>query len=262
MTQLTAPSGLFDLRDKSALISGASGALGEAAARALAGAGAHVTLAGGNVPKLDALADEIAGAEKSVSTVEGRPADEAAAEKLVAAAAESRGLDIVVAASGFSIVKPILEMTPDEFGSVMDANVRQTWLLSRAAAKRFVEQGRGGKMILISSVRGQFAAPGGTSAYGTSKAAINLLTRSLAVELGPHGVCVNAIAPTVFRSELTAWLFEDKNEKARAKVLQRIPLGRLGEPDDFTGIFMFLASRASDFLTGEIINLDGGFSAN
>ena len=89
-----------------------------------------------------------------------------------------------------------------------------------------------------------------------------MLTKSLAVELGPHQVCVNAIAPTVIRSKLTAWLFEDDAAEARAGVLARIPVGRLGEPEDFNGVFMFLASGASDLVTGEIINVDGGFSAN
>ena len=91
-----------------------------------------------------------------------------------------------------------------------------------------------------------------------------MLTKSFAVEWGPHNIRVNAIAPTVFRSELTGWLFED-NERAnnaRAGVLARIPLGRLAEPDDFAGVLVFLASEASSIITGEIINVDGGFSAN
>lgn len=89
-----------------------------------------------------------------------------------------------------------------------------------------------------------------------------MLTRSLAVELGPHNICVNAIAPTVFRSALTSWLFEPEAADKRADVLSRIPLGRLGEPEDFNGIFMFLASAASNLVTGEVINIDGGFSCN
>lgn len=262
MADLIPPSDLFDLRGKSALVSGATGALGEAAARALAGAGAHVILAGGNKARLDDLAADLEKLGAEVSIFEGRPDSQESAEAMVAAAMEKNGLDILIAASGTSIVKPVLDMTADEWDGVMDANVRQTWLLCRAASRVFVDQGRGGKMILISSVRANFAAPAGTSAYGTSKAAINMLTRSLAVELGSHGVCVNAIAPTVFRSDLTAWLFEEKAAEQRGKVLQRIPLGRLGEPEDFAGIFMFLASAASNFVTGEIINIDGGFSGN
>lgn len=262
MADLTTPYELFNLRGKSALVTGASGALGEAAARALAGAGARVTLAGGNRAALEALAEDLLANQAEVSICAGRPTDEDAAQEIVSAAAATRGLDILVAASGTSVIKPIVDMDPSDWDTVMDANVRQTWLLCRAASRLFIEQQRGGKVILISSVRANFATAAGTSAYGPSKSAINMLTRSLAVELGPHNVCVNAIAPTVFRSNLTAWLFEDAAAEARKQVLSRIPLGRLGEPADFTGIFMFLASAASNLVTGEIINIDGGFSCN
>lgn len=263
MPQLDNPLGLFNLKGKSALVVGATGALGEAAARALAGAGAHVTLTGGNGPALSALADELAQAGAEVSTFEGRPVDEEMADAMIATAAKhGNGLDILVAASGTSTIKPIVEMEPGTWDEIMDANVRQTWLLCRAASRLFIEQQRGGKVILISSVRANFATAAGTSAYGTSKAAINMLTRSLAVELGQHQVCVNAIAPTVFRSNLTAWLFEDDAAEARNQVLSRIPLGRLGEPSDFAGVFLFLSSAASNLVTGEVINVDGGFSCN
>jgi NAD(P)-dependent dehydrogenase (short-subunit alcohol dehydrogenase family) len=211
---------------------------------------------------LEALAKELSSHHAEVSIVEGRPTDEAAAQEIISAAATDQGLDIVVAASGTSVIKPIFEMDPKDWDAVMDANVRQTWLLCRAASRLFIEQQRGGKIILISSVRAHFATAAGTSAYGPSKSAINMLTKSLAVELGPHKVCVNAIAPTVFRSKLTAWLFEDDAAETRKQVLGRIPLGRLGEPADFTGVFMFLASAASNLVTGEIINIDGGFSCN
>ncbi|MDB9844012.1 SDR family oxidoreductase [Porticoccaceae bacterium] len=263
MPQLDSPIELFNLKGKSALVVGATGALGEAAARALAGAGARVTLAGGNAPALSALAEELTEVGAEVSAFEGRPIDEATADQIIAAAAKhGDGLDILIAASGTSSIKPIVEMEPDTWDQVMDANVRQTWLLCRSASRLFIEQQRGGKVILISSVRATFATTAGTSAYGTSKAAINMLTRSLAVELGQHQVCVNAIAPTVFRSKLTAWLFEDDATEARAQVLNRIPLGRLGEPADFAGVFLFLSSAASNLVTGEVVNVDGGFSCN
>ena len=256
---------LFDLSGKSALVSGATGALGAASAKALASAGAHVTIAGGNEAKLIELAAELRAAGAGVSVFVGRPSTEEGCDAMVAAAAaDGRGLDILVAASGTAAVKPILEMEPETFDKVMDANVRQTWLLSRAAGKVMVPQGRGGTIVAVSSVRAKFATPAGTSAYGPSKAAVDMITRSLATEWGQHDIRVNAIAPTVFRSELTNWLFED-NERAntaRAGVLSRIPLGRLAEPDDFAGVLVFLASDASSIMTGEILNVDGGFSAN
>ena len=125
-----------------------------------------------------------------------------------------------------------------------------------------IDRGRGGTVVLVSSVRGRFATAAGTSAYGTSKAATDMLTRSLAVEWGQYGINVNAIAPTVFRSELTEWLFEDGAKDKRDSLLERIPLGRLAEPDDHQGLLQFLCSPASDFITGQVIYIDGGFSAN
>ena len=237
--------------------------MGSAAAQALSAAGAHVTLAGGNAAKLEELAATLPAG--SATIIAQRPADEAAADAIVAAAtAEGRGLDIVVPASGTAAVGPATEMSVDTWDTVMDANVRQVWLLCRAAGRVMIEQGRGGAIIPISSVRARFATAAGTSAYGTSKSAVDMLTKSFAVEWGAHDIRVNAIAPTVFRSELTGWLFEDNDRAnaARAGVLSRIPLGRLAEPDDFAGVIVFLASAASSIITGEIINVDGGFSAN
>lgn len=254
---------LFDLSGKSALVTGATGALGCAAARALAAAGAHVTLAGGNAGKLAALAQDLP--EGRATTIAERPVDEAAVDRIIAAAtAGGRGLDIVVPASGTAAVAPATDMPVETWDKVMDANVRQVWLLCRAAGRVMIAAGRGGTMITVSSVRARFATAAGTSAYGTSKAAIDMMTKSFAVEWGPHNIRVNAIAPTVFRSELTGWLFEDNDRAntARAGVLSRIPLGRLAEPEDFAGILVFLASDASSIVTGEIINVDGGFSAN
>ncbi|MDE0303363.1 MAG: SDR family oxidoreductase [Albidovulum sp.] len=256
---------LFDLTGKSALISGATGALGGAAARALSGAGAFVTLAGGNEEKLARVAMNLRDEGAGVATFAARPADAATCDAMVAAAAAGgRGLDILVSASGTAAIQPALEMSPETWDSVMDANARQTWLLARAAGKAMVGQGRGGSIIPISSVRSRFAGTVGTSAYGPSKSAVDMITRSLATEWGPHSIRVNAIAPTVFRSELTSWIFENdaRGTKARAAVLARIPLGRLAEPGDFEGVLIFLASAASSMMTGQIVNVDGGFSAN
>jgi NAD(P)-dependent dehydrogenase (short-subunit alcohol dehydrogenase family) len=254
---------LFDLQGRSALVTGATGALGSAAARALAGAGASVTLAGGNASALEKLQRTLAAEGAKVASVIGRPATEGDAARLAAAAVEhGGGLDILVSASGTAKVKPSLEMLPAEWDTVMEANVRQSWLIARAAGQVMCGAGRGGKILFVSSVRGRFATAAGTTAYSPSKAAVNMLTRSFATEWGKFGINVNAIAPTIFRSELTAWLYEEKAAPERDRVLGRIPLGRLAEPDDFAGAIVFLASRASDYITGEILHVDGGFSAN
>ncbi len=154
-------------------------------------------------------------------------------------------------------------MSPERFENVMNGNVTSAWLLCRAFGKHAIARGGGGKVVLMSSARGILGHPAGYSAYCASKAATDGLTRALGCEWGKYGITVNAIAPTVFRSPLTAWMFED-NDKARttrAGMLARIPLGRLGEPADLAGPLLFLASRASDFYTGHILYADGGYTA-
>jgi len=260
---LPTPQSIFDLTGKSALVTGATGAFGAEAARALAGAGAHVTLAGGNTDKLNALATAISDGNGRASTINLRPSTEEDVDAIVAATVEAGGgLDIVVSGSGTNLVAPITEQPVEDFDTVMDVNVRQSWLLCKSAGKVMLEQGRGGKVILMSSARSTLGLVN-YSAYCPSKAAIDLLTKSLACEWGPHGISVNAIAPTVFRSDLTAWMYSDEGNgpAVRAGILSRIPAGRLGEPEDFHGAVQLLASSGSDFMTGAVVHLDGGYTA-
>ncbi len=260
---LPTPASIFDLSGKSAVVTGATGAFGEQAARALAGAGAHVTLAAGGAEKLEEVADAIRSAGGSVTTINRRPGTESDVDAIIAAATSGgRGLDIVVSGSGTNLVAPIVSQSPADFDTVMDVNVRQSWLLCRAVGRVLLDQRRGGKVILMSSARSTLGMAN-YSAYCPSKAAIDLLTKSLACEWGPHGVQVNAIAPTVFRSDLTAWMYADEGSgpEVRANILRRIPIGRLGEPSDFHGAVQLLASSASDFMTGAVIRLDGGYTA-
>ena len=154
-------------------------------------------------------------------------------------------------------------MLPAQFLDVMDVNVTQSWLMARAAGAQMLKQGDGGKVVLMSSARGLLGHPAGYTAYCASKSAIDGITKALGCEWGASGITVNAIAPTVFRSPLTAWMFEE-NEKAdtvRKGFLARVPKGRLGEPEDLAGPLLFLASRASDFYTGHILYADGGYTA-
>jgi NAD(P)-dependent dehydrogenase (short-subunit alcohol dehydrogenase family) len=258
------PLALFDIRDQSAIVTGASGAFGALAAKVLAGAGANVVLAAGKTDELKKVAGECEELGGKVATVALRPSSAQNCERIVQAAVDAFGrLDILVVGSGKNDVSKIVDMAPERFLDVMDANVTQTWLMARAAGKQMLKQGHGGKVILMSSARGLLGHPAGYTAYCASKSAVDGITRALGCEWGEAGITVNAIAPTVFRSALTAWMYEDTDRarEVRKGFITRVPKGRLGEPSDLAGPLLFLASRASDFYTGHILYADGGYTA-
>src|SRR4051794_19772058 len=225
------PASLFDVKGKTAVITGASGAFGALAAKVLAGAGANVVLAAGNAGELKKVAAECEALGGKAESVALRPNSAENCDKIVADAVKRFGsVDILVTASGINKVAKIIDQPPETFMEVMDVNVTQSWLMARAAGKQMLAQGRGGKVIFMSSARGLLGHPAGYTAYCASKSAIDGVTKALGCEWGATGITVNAIAPTVFRSPLTAWMYED-NERStavRKGFIARVPKGRLG----------------------------------
>jgi NAD(P)-dependent dehydrogenase (short-subunit alcohol dehydrogenase family) len=258
------PSRLFEVTGKSAVIVGATGAFGKVVCATLAKAGARLTISAGNDGELNALKDDLTAAAAEVTAIAKRPTTQGDCDAIVHGAVVAYGgIDILVVASGMNDVAPIIDMELERFQKVMLANVEGVWLMARSAGKQMIAQGRGGKVVFTSSARGKLGHPAGYSAYCTSKSAVDGMTKALGCEWGKYGITVNAIAPTVFRSPLTEWMFgdDDKARTVRAGFLARVPLGRLGEPEDLAGPLLFLCSKASDFYTGHILYADGGYTA-
>src|SRR5947208_8803715 len=258
------PLSLFDMRGKAAIATGATGAFGALAAKVVAAAGANVVLCANNAAELKKVAAECEQLGGKAESVAKRPSSEANCDASVAGAVSRFGrIDILVVASGQNKVSKIVDQKPEDFLDVMDANVTQSWLIARAAGRQMLKQGQGGKVILMSSARGLLGHPAGYTAYCASKSAVDGITKALGCEWGDTGITVNALGPTVFRSPLTQWMFEDseRSREVRKGFLTRVPKGRLGEPSDRAGPVVSLASKASDFYTGHILYADGGYTA-
>lgn len=251
---------MFDITGKSVIVTGASGALGKALSYGYGFSGAKVMITGRKEETMKAMYQDMKSKGIDCEYFVGDPAIEEDVKALIAKTVEVFGeINVLVTAAGFNAPKPIVEHTLNEWETIMDANVKGTWLCCKYAGEKMINQGKGGKVILVSSARSKMGMKNYTG-YCTAKGGIDLMAQSLACEWGEFGINVNTFNPTVFRSDLTAWMFED--DTARTKFLTRIPMNRLGEPDDFIGTAIFLASAASNFITGANIAVDGGYWAN
>ena len=258
------PLSLFDVRDKVAIITGASGSFGHACAVALGALGAKLLLASGTAEELEAVVNDVRDVGGKVASIVRRPDTLEDAEAILKAALDAYGrVDQLVVASGTNKAGFIESQSYEDWQRVMDANVRGPWLMAKAVGSYWIKEGIKGKVLLMSSTRGRHGNFSGYTAYCSSKGATDALTRVLATEWAKYGTTVNAIAPTTFRSKLTEWMWKDDDvgNVTRTRTLSRIPLGRLGEAEDLVGMAIYLLSPASDFCTGQVMYVDGGFTA-
>jgi NAD(P)-dependent dehydrogenase (short-subunit alcohol dehydrogenase family) len=250
---------LFNLTGKVAVVTGGAKGLGEAMALALAGAGADVAIAGKTQANNQCVAEKIKSMGRRSIAIEVDVRNATQVENMVSSVVREFGrFDILINSAGYADVKPITEFPLEVWETIMDINVKGTFLCSKEAAKQMIKQG-GGKIINVSSLQGS-AGRAGDPAYAPSKAAVNLMTKSMACEWAKEGICVNAIAPTWCWTDLTSPHLNKKEFYEKLK--ERIPLGRAGNKEDLFGITVFLSSSASDFVNGAIIPLDGGAIAS
>jgi NAD(P)-dependent dehydrogenase (short-subunit alcohol dehydrogenase family) len=250
---------LFSLGGKAALVTGASRGIGRAIALAFAEAGADVALAARSGEDLATAAEEIRALGRRALLVPTDVTDHAQIEAMVGSTLAGLGrLDILVNAAGIPHRKPTVELTEADFSRIYDVNIRAVTFCCAVAGRHFVAQ-RAGSIINVCSLTTTIGLPG-RALYGPTKGAVGQLTKALAVEWGPSGVRVNAMAPGWILTNLSRGALDDP--AFRRKVLDRTPLGRIGEPADLRGIAVFLASEASAFVTGQIIAVDGGYLAS
>ncbi len=250
---------LFDLRGKTALVTGSSGGLGLAMARGLAAAGAGIVLNGRDEKRLANTAESFVAAGHEVTARAFNVADEesvlAAFEHFDAAGVE---IDILVNNAGFQVRKPMLDVTTEEWRRVVETHLTGAFQVGREAARRMIARGRGGKIINIASLASEVARPT-IAPYTAAKGGVKMLTRAMAAEWAPHGIQTNAIGPGYIATEMTKPLMNDP--KFDGWVKGRTPSGRWGKPEDLIGVTVFLASAASDYANGQIIYVDGGLLA-
>jgi NAD(P)-dependent dehydrogenase (short-subunit alcohol dehydrogenase family) len=250
---------VFDLTGKVAVVIGGSGGIGQKLAVALADFGADVVVSSRTLEKLEAVANEIRGLNRKALAIAADITDQASVSAMVDRVVKEFGhIDVLINAAGLTVRKTAEEISVAEWEKVLDNNARGTFICCQAVGRIMIKQ-RSGKIINVSSIRGRYGTAIGGVAYGPSKGAVDALTRTLALEWAQYNIYVNAIAPALVITELTKPLLSDAN---RVKVITApIPIHRLAELDDLIGPVILLASNASNYMTGQIIYIDGGMSA-
>ncbi|MCV7077274.1 SDR family oxidoreductase [Mycobacterium szulgai] len=248
---------LFDLHGKTALITGASTGIGKKVAFAYVEAGAQVALAARHFDAVAAVAEEIAAAGGKALPLSCDVTQQEQVTSMVdQVSAELGGVDIAVCNAGVVGVVPMLDMALEEFQRIQSTNVTGVFLTAQAAARAMVQQGRGGAIITTASMSGHIInIPQQVGHYCASKAAVIHLTKAMAVEFAPHRIRVNSVSPGYILTELVEPLTE-----YHALWEPKIPLGRIGRPEELTALYLYLASEASSYMTGSDIVIDGGYT--
>jgi NAD(P)-dependent dehydrogenase (short-subunit alcohol dehydrogenase family) len=253
----------YRLDGRVAVVSGGTGAIGHRLAAAFAGVGAKVAIVGRSGSDAKEIAKEIEGLGSEALLVSADVTTKADADRAIDETVQKFGrVDIIVNAVGGgagTALYPAEEYPEAEFDRIMDLNLRSDLLPTQAAARAMIKGGRGGRVLHISSVRGQLGINAGYLAYVAAKGALNAITRQQATEWAKYGINVNAIAPTFVSTPQVASMLAD--ETFKANLLARIPLNRIAETDDLVGAALFFCSDASSFVTGQVLTLDGGLTA-
>jgi gluconate 5-dehydrogenase len=257
------PLGIFSLKGRVALIPGGGGGIGSALGEALGAAGASVSIVSRSAEHAEAAAQRVREAGAQSLAIAADVTDRTECERVVAQAVDRFGrLDIIINAVGGGAGKVLhsAEAYPEkDWDWIFELNLKSTVEATQAAVRAMIAGGRGGRVLNISSVRGQLGINAGYSAYVAAKGAINSLTRQWAAEWAKHGITVNAIAPTFVDTPQVAMLLQDKAFKQG--LIDRIPLRRVGETRDLIGPALFFCSDASSYVTGQILTVDGGLTA-
>jgi gluconate 5-dehydrogenase len=248
---------LFDLTGQVAVVTGTSRGLGQYFARALARAGADLVITSRDPETLKPFADEVAQIGRRAVPIALDVCDMNSIEAMAVAAENAYGkIDILVNNAGMNIRKPALEVQWEDWNKILDTNLRGTFFVAQAVAKRMVARNYG-RIINIGSVT-SVAGYAGLGPYGASRGGVRQLTMSLADDWGPHGITVNCLAPGWFKTTQNKVMYEDKEWVAY--LTDRIPVKRPGQPDDLDSAVVFLAAESSRYITGQTLLVDGGIS--
>jgi NAD(P)-dependent dehydrogenase (short-subunit alcohol dehydrogenase family) len=249
---------LFSVADQVVCITGSSRGLGKTLARAFVEHGAKVVISSFNEPELDQTLKELQEAYPDVTAIPCDVSKTADCKNLIAETIDQFGrIDTCICNAGTDIIKPAIDYTEEEWDKILNVNLRGAYMCAKYAAIEMIPR-KSGNIIMTSSIAGQFGVAG-LAPYASSKGAINLLVKTMAVEFQKHNIRVNAIAPGYLNNIMDGVVYDEK-DPYQQRIIARTLMGRRGNLEEFIGPYLFLSSKASSYVTGQIIGVDGGYS--